>query len=190
MIRPLAIVVFVSLNASCVFVGLERNGSHLFENPPLSVERAKFACTDLASLETSPSTRRGSAGVTKTQLKAAWGDPDDVEVAGSVERWTYDTGWRWNGVWAFFIAVPVPLVVPTGREALVLEFSGDKLQAAEAHYQVSQAWGCAALPRHGGPCEHGEPDDGYALHSTFCGYGKALDPSRGDDEQAQPASPQ
>ena len=179
MIRPLAILVCASLNTGCIFVGLERNGSHVLENPPLSAERAKLACKDLVNLdEKPPSMRRGSAGVTKSQLKEAWGDPDEIEVVGNVERWTYNTGRRWNGVWGFFIIVPVPLVIPTGHEKMVVEFSGNRLQTAEAHYQVSQAWGCAPIPLHGGPCDNGKPDHYYALHSTFCGYGKTLDPPR------------
>ncbi len=117
--------------------------------------------------------------VTKQQLKEAWGAPDNIEVANRIERWSYKTNWRWNGFWGIFVVVPVPLLIPTGHEKMIVEFSDDLVKCVEVHYQVGHELGCGFVPIHGGgwTCSSGEANHYYGLHSSFCGYGKGFEQS-------------
>jgi hypothetical protein len=79
-------------------------------------------------------------------------------------------------VWGLLVVIPIPFIIPTGREEFVVEFSDDVARAAEAHYQVGREFGCGMVLIHGGGwyCANGEPNHYYGLHASFCGYGKKL----------------
>jgi hypothetical protein len=169
-LRLLTIVTCATLNAGCAFLLVESNGSRRIDNPPLTVERAKLDCDALEKNATA------LGDVSRPQLKAAWGAPDNIEIINDKERWSYKTNLRWNGVWGLLLVVPIPFAIPTGREELVVEFSGDVVRTVDVHYQVGQEFGCGFVLIHGGGwyCANGEPNHYYGLRSSFCGYGKRL----------------
>jgi len=77
----------------------------------------------------------GSAAhvVSDTELRSAWGEPDEVTILGDgTERWTYVGGLRWNGVVLFAAIIPIPLLVPVGRELVTIRFRGGEAAFGEA----------------------------------------------------------
>jgi hypothetical protein len=52
-------------------------------------------------------------------LVATWGTPDrKAALDGGAERWDYhSSGLLWSGVIPMLVIIPVPLVLPTGRES-------------------------------------------------------------------------
>jgi len=178
----LFIVLGATLTTGCAFIGIESNATRRIDHPHLTTEKAKLNCDELdrtlgVSGWRNPSVKmEPSTIVTKEQLQAAWGMPDEVQTVSDGERWTYRTRLRWNGLWGLILVVPVPLLAPTGREAMIVEFSGDTVQTVEARYQVSRELGCGLVLMHGGgwSCSAGEPNHYYGLHSSFCGSAPRL----------------
>lgn len=78
---------------------------------------------------------QGSHGTEHTSewLKSNWGSPASVKtVPGSgAERWTYDfTGHCWVGVMPVVI-IPIPLMVPMGREKVVFQIEDGRVISAK-----------------------------------------------------------
>ena len=68
-----------------------------------------------------------------TEVRRAWGEPDEVAKPGDgSELWTYTGGLRWNGVLLFVVIIPIPLLVPVGREQVTLRFRGGEAVFGEA----------------------------------------------------------
>ena len=66
-------------------------------------------------------------------VRRAWGEPDEVTFRGDgSEIWTYRGGLRWNGVLLLVVVVPVPLLVPVGREQVSLTIRGGVAVFGEA----------------------------------------------------------
>jgi hypothetical protein len=77
----------------------------------------------------------GSAAhvVSDTEVRSAWGEPDEVTSLGDgTEQWTYVGGLRWNGVVLVVVFVPIPLLVPVGREQVTIRFRGGESVFGEA----------------------------------------------------------
>lgn len=133
---------FLALSCSgCVGLVVHGNEQHRAENPILSLERARYLGADgVPPIFPVP---------TKSQVLAAWGQPDRVETFGiGRERWIYRAGIRWNGL-VVFLLIPIPLLVPVGSDHLALEFAGDALVAAETLNNVPRAGGaCGLIPLH------------------------------------------
>jgi len=71
--------------------------------------------------------------VTDTEVRSAWGEPDEVTSLGDgTERWTYVGGLRWNGVVLVVVIVPIPLLIPVGREQVTFRFRGGESVIGEA----------------------------------------------------------
>lgn len=71
--------------------------------------------------------------VSDTEVRRAWGEPDEITKPGDgSELWTYTGGLRWNGVLLFVVIVPIPLLVPVGREQVTLRFRGGEAVFGEA----------------------------------------------------------
>lgn len=177
MLRTIFILIFAILNSGCAVVGIVRNSTRVIDNPPLTVERAKLNCDVLDNAATPP---LPPISVTREQLEEAWGKPDDIDVDGKVERWTYKSELRWNGLFALLVVVPVPLLIPTGHESMVVVISDGLVQRAEVHFQVDQEFGCGLVFIHGGgwACSNGQPDY-YSFRSAFCGYDKTFNQPTG-----------
>jgi hypothetical protein len=71
--------------------------------------------------------------VSDSEVRRAWGEPDEVTKLGDgTERWTYVGGLRWNGVVLVVVFVPIPLLVPVGREQVTIRFRGGESMFGEA----------------------------------------------------------
>lgn len=71
----------------------------------------------------------------KSDVIEIWGKPDNKEVRGSVEYWRYkQEGLAWAGVIPM-IVIPIPLVVPVGRNSVTLGFNGNELVSATSQYR-------------------------------------------------------
>ena len=55
-----------------------------------------------------------------------------TSLGDGTELWTYTGGLRWNGVLLFVVIVPIPLLVPVGRDQVTLRFRGGEAVFGEA----------------------------------------------------------
>jgi hypothetical protein len=159
----IVVMCICALCSGCVG-GIARSGETTrVERPILSADRARYVGSDTASEFPVP---------TKAQVRAAWGEPDIVEIVkprekskdmsdqsdkqdGSIrlrgallwghaesketlerpyqvtERWIYNDGPRWSGVWLQVLIYPVPLLAPIWTNQMKVEYSGDSVVAAE-----------------------------------------------------------
>ena len=69
------------------------------------------------------------SGYLKADVLKAWGQPDSKKLKGEIEYWRYEHGLAWAGLIPVLI-VPVPLVLPVGKNGATLAFSGDELVSA------------------------------------------------------------
>jgi hypothetical protein len=160
---PLIVICSCALCSGCVG-GIARPAEIVrVEKPILSVDRARYVGSDLASEFPVP---------TKAQVLTAWGEPDIVEIVkpngeakdisdqrneqkaplklGGVllwgkaetketperpyqvtERWIYNDGPRWSGVWLQVLIFPIPALAPIWTNQMTVEFSGESVVAAE-----------------------------------------------------------
>lgn len=66
----------------------------------------------------------------KADVLQAWGEPDSKKAKGEIEYWRYEQdGLAWAGLVPVLV-IPVPLVVPVGKNHATLGFSGDELVSA------------------------------------------------------------
>ena len=85
-------------------------------------------------------------------VRRNWGAPDRVETrADGTERWSYYGPLRWKGLLIYAVVLPIPLLVPVGRERASIVFrddvavSGDAIASAErweifAGYLMHEGW--------------------------------------------------
>jgi hypothetical protein len=74
-----------------------------------------------------------SSNPTASWLREKWGDPKSIKHVATQppqEIWTYTFGWTWGGVIPCLI-VPIPLVVPTGKEKVVFVLQNGRVVSAE-----------------------------------------------------------
>lgn len=71
-----------------------------------------------------------------------WGKPSRRKVLpGGREAWKYRTPytkWRGGVVWC---VLPVPVVMPTGKKKVWLEFAGDSLRSVRTQCTIDKAYG-------------------------------------------------
>lgn len=80
--------------------------------------------------------------ITKEHLMELWGAPNEIFSAGSCEVLTYYDGYTWSGVGAFFVVVPVPLLVPSGRDENRFYFrNGEALGLVREYGEVTGMFG-------------------------------------------------
>lgn len=66
----------------------------------------------------------------KADVRQAWGEPDSKKIKGEIEYWRYEqNGLAWAGLVPVLV-IPIPLVVPVGKNGATLGFSGDELVSA------------------------------------------------------------
>ena len=75
------------------------------------------------------SAKRAHSGYQKADVLKAWGEPDSKKIKRGVEYWRYEQGLAWAGLIPVLV-VPVPLVLPVGKNSATLAFSGDELVSA------------------------------------------------------------
>lgn len=71
---------------------------------------------------------------TQKQVIKLWGVPDEQYTEGKCSVLSYHDGYNWSGVGAFVILVPIPLVVPSGKDETNFYFIENKSVAAITEY--------------------------------------------------------
>lgn len=65
-----------------------------------------------------------------------WGVPDVIKSCEDLscsEIWTYDLGMGWSGNWLMAIVIPIPLILPEGRQKRVITFKDGKVINVTSH---------------------------------------------------------
>ena len=79
---------------------------------------------------------------TNEDLVKLWGEPDKKTSEGKCEVFTYRDGYNWNGIGAFIIIIPVPLLIPTGRnEARIYLKNGKSVGAVKEFTEAKYGLG-------------------------------------------------
>ena len=78
--------------------------------------------------------KRENTSLTKEQLIATQGEPDEISTTGNCEVLTYYDGYSWSGIGAFIVIIPVPLLVPSGHDESRYYFINGKSVATVSEY--------------------------------------------------------
>lgn len=129
----------------CVGIGVQKTQNQDYPNPQISTR----ACA--LGLKYHGAERVDSSTYTAAWLQEHWGKPSRItrdETGSQTETWTYKFGPIWNGVTPV-VLVPVPLIVPVGREQIHFVLQDGHVVSAKSH--TEQSIGCAygVCP---GPC--------------------------------------
>jgi len=87
--------------------------------------------------------------LTRDELLAHKGPPSEKRSDGDTEVWVYQGRRDVEGVILIAVVVPVPLLLPIGRERIEVAFRGDKAVSATVHTIGDHGALCGMLP---GPC--------------------------------------
>ncbi len=82
--------------------------------------------------------------IERTEIESAWGAPMRVDRRDGVESWEYTND---DLVWAgaiLYAGIPVPLLVPVGKQTYVLDLKDDRVVKVE--HDTSWTWGFACGP--------------------------------------------
>ena len=137
----LSAVVTAVLCSGCVGFAVHGDEHHRAERPILSIDRARYFGSDSIN---------GQFPVpTKSHVFDAWGKPDRVDTSSQGnQRWIYKNGIRWNGI-VVFLGIPIPLLIPVGRDYLAIEYSGDSVTAVDTvTNEVQSAAACGFYAFH------------------------------------------
>jgi hypothetical protein len=93
----------------------------------------------------------GSRPATQVNVRQLLGPPAAVrEEAGDREIWTYRDGLRWHGLALLLVVLPVPLLLPTGRNEAHVTFEAGRAVSLDGRANTTRARaGClygAAFP--------------------------------------------
>ena len=174
--RIVAAVIAVSLTSGCAFLVTEREAVQPVDKHYLSSRRATFDCSaGLTNVATPVPTAKP---ISKQQMRHAWGEPDEIQVGTNTERWLYKKDRLWTGIWGAVVVIPIPLLVPTGRERMAIDFEGDQVSSVKVFYQHGSGGGCSLIPIPAGDgiffgCDSVEATADAEL-TPFCVYGERL----------------
>jgi len=172
------IIVLASAISGCAILVTEGPAVQSVDKQYLSLRRATFDCSGgLRNVSTAAPAPRP---VYKQQIGQAWGEPDEIKVVENTEQWFYKKDQLWSGVWGVLVVIPIPFLVPTGREQMAIAFVGDQVSSVNVHYQHGSGGGCSLIPipvpaGHGVffGCQTAEASVEAEL-TPFCAYGERL----------------
>ncbi|GLX78528.1 hypothetical protein tinsulaeT_18680 [Thalassotalea insulae] len=81
-------------------------------------------------------------GISATELKEYWGEPNLKSISNGLEKWTYNFSESEKGFFALIVIIPLPFVFDDGFEAITFTIENQKITAAEARYQHEESGGC------------------------------------------------
>ena len=115
--------------------------------------------------------KKETPALSKENLIASHGKPDDFYKVGSCEVLTYYDGYNWSGVGAFVLVIPLPILLPSGHDESRYYFIDGKSVATITEYgEVSGALGymCGSNECKGlaGPVN---TDKSRTIEVTWCG---------------------
>jgi hypothetical protein len=86
---------------------------------------------------------------TPAEVEQLWGQPDKKTFTANTETWVYNDNseLRWTGIILLAVFIPVPIMVPTGRDATELYFERGRLKSAFTHeYEYGYFFLCSPIP--------------------------------------------
>jgi hypothetical protein len=83
------------------------------------------------------------------------GEPDKIRCADEKEWWYYDRKVAWRGPVLYLIIIPIPLLVPIGRNETVYEFHNGMLTNKVVKETTVSGGSCGLLPYAEGCCYWG-----------------------------------
>ncbi|MFT7464565.1 MAG: hypothetical protein ACI9EF_002921 [Pseudohongiellaceae bacterium] len=132
LLRGLALVAASVISQGCVSYNWVGPSAMAFENPQ-----------DLGQGRRSIEASRGRPPLSARFLEHTWGSPDSIEhLESGIERWTYYLGLPWNGVVLSALIMPIPLLVPVGREWVSFDIENGLVISASGEKDTSR---CSAL---------------------------------------------
>lgn len=118
--RVIGIAVLMLLLSGCA-------GVMTVHNPDTEIKDLNFKLASKGFLNTDATE---NSNYTKKSVLEIWGKPDSIKVNGAKEQWKYNqTGLAWAGLIPVII-VPIPLLVPVGKNGVVLVFQDELLISA------------------------------------------------------------
>ena len=135
------------LTQGCIGVGLFGRKTETLDSP-------RIAGTGIENVFDYHGFEHGSRIITVDQLRTDWGDPLSITPASTgcqEELWTYEFGRIWCGI-APLLVVPVPLVVPVGRQKVVFFLKDGQAIKAEVTNSGSSGFAFFLLTAEG-PCK-------------------------------------
>ena len=121
---PLGILICLATQG-CVGVGALRTKTEVFENPKI--------CDSAGARNVMQGGATNETTYTADWLEAHWGKPRSVGQAPPENRGqlsTYKFGLLWNGI-VPVVGVPIPLVLPVGREKVVFVLRDGQVVSAK-----------------------------------------------------------
>lgn len=82
--------------------------------------------------------------IEKCAVLRGWGPPDEVSRESATETLRYNHDLRWNGVVVWLI-LPIPLMVPVGRNYVDLTFEADRLVRVATKGENGSGFLCPVL---------------------------------------------
>ena len=140
--KKIILLLILSLFAQgCVGIMTLRTKSVTFLNPKIW-DYADHLGVEWQDIENKASAKTYNS----VWLDSHWGKPARIKSPspqGNIETWTYDFGRRWNGI-VPMIGIPIPLVIPVGREQVEFTFKDDQVVNArlvyEQEYEAVAGW--------------------------------------------------
>ena len=127
LIRSLSSILICMTLSGCMALGVATFGSsHGEVNNPRAILAwdGSRVIPDWDCAEPMPSAR----------LLEEWGEPDSRQhLPGGSEHWTYVAGLRWAGAVICVVVLPLPLVLPVGRENVTFVIENRLVVGAESN---------------------------------------------------------
>jgi len=112
----------------CVGVGVLRSRTKVINNPEIS----SYSDTPQPVSREKVSAATNTVVYTAEWLRKNWEKPDHIShVAGTSEEiWIYKSDRIWEGVIPIIVIIPIPLVLPVGRESVRLTLRDGRVVSA------------------------------------------------------------
>jgi hypothetical protein len=173
--KSIPLLILCVLFQGCVGIDVEKTENQVYQNPHISNSASALG------LKYPGASKTNSFVCTTTWLEEHWGKPSRItrnQTGNQTETWTYKFGLIWNGVTPI-VLVPVPLIVPVGREQIHFVIQDGHVVSAKSRTEQSFICGYGLTP---GPCasfgaffieritdathKHQGPSDSSSSHPT------------------------
>lgn len=134
-IATLALLITLS---SCIGFIAHGRSTRQIEQPYLTQERRSVKYPE------------NNHSYTPTDVEQLWGAPDKKKtISPNTEAWVYNDNseLRWTGIILLAVLIPVPIMVPTGRDGTELYFERGRLESAVIKkYKYGYFFVCSPIP--------------------------------------------
>lgn len=167
--KGILLILVICLQSGCLALGGGYLGNDKLQPAFVTSKRATYAKFRYGAYDVVPYVPRKENAIgfepilekviSKNDLVAAWGPPDEQILDEGRQLWVYRDGLRWNGVFIFpGIILPIPLVIPVGWNTFTVEFQEDTVRNIVAVLnEVKGGGACTFVFVHGGAgCRFGQ----------------------------------